>query len=352
MTIQELNSEIKLNFPPYKSKLQTGNIKNVTKKYLDDFYNLISKVDENFLDGNKEFYLQKIQLQSINIIKSIDHFLHGEIIEYYLTIYDTFFNSNLGVKNIYYKKWPAKVPFYRLRTNQPNKKFKNFEMFHIPFEEVRRTSNQRFSLSGHPALYLGSSTFICWQELMNPTLENCNFSVFRNEFEMNLFDLTPPTILRAEDILRFPLIISTSIKLDNNGYAFKPEYIIPQALYFSLLRFNKIDLIKEQSEVKKIDGLVYLSTHISNDLLFEDLNLMHNFVFPVDQVFEKGYCENLKKLFTVSEAKSVNDIWLKFPQLFFDFQSLSTYQEEYELSIFKIIEKYICGKTVIKSHIE
>lgn len=352
MNIEELNREIETNFPPYRNKITTGNIKNITKQYLDEFYILISKFEDNFWDKKEKVsILKKLEIQNINILKSIDYFLSGDIIDYYLIIYNTYFNSNIGYKNIYYKTWPSKQRFYRLRTNLPNKKFKNFEMFHIPFEEIRRTGNQRFSLSGHPALYLGSSTFVCWEELSNPTLENCNFSVLGNENKLNLFDLIPPKITKPEDVLRYPLIISSSIKLGNNEYSFKPEYIIPQALYFSMIKFNRDDLIKEKKEIEKLDGIVYLSTHISNDLLFDDLNLMHNFVFPVDRINENGYCDRLKKLFLISESKSVNDLWLKYPQLFVNMEMFSSYKDEYELSIFHTIEKYLNGKKVTKSFI-
>lgn len=347
MDLIEFDKKIKENFPPYKNKHLTGNVLNITENYLNEFYDLVSEIDESIY-GNivKENILSKTKIQNKNILKAIKHFLSGEIIEYYLVIYNTFFNSNLGLRNIYYKKLPQRIPFYRLRTNAPNKKFKSHEMFHIPFEEVRRTGNQRFSLSGHPALYLGSSTYICWEELSNPSLETCNFSVLSNEEEVVLFDLTPPSkINKMEDILRYPLIISSSIKFTDNGFPFKPEYIIPQAIYFSLLKFNK-DLIKEDIDIKKLNGIIYLSTHISHELLFSDLNLMCNYVFPVENISEKGYCERLKVLFSVSESKSINDLWLKHPQLFME---KTSYTEEYELSIFKTVEKYICGKTVNKS---
>ncbi|WP_415325955.1 hypothetical protein [Chryseobacterium sp. MMS23-Vi53] len=352
MDLIEFNKKVKETFPPFNNKHLTGNILNITESYLTEFYRIVSEIDENIY-GNivKENILDKIKIQNENILKSIKYFLAGEIIEYYLSIYDTFFNSNLGLRNIYYKKLPKRIPFFRLRTNTPNKKFKSNEMFHIPFEEVRRTGNQRFSLSGHPALYLGSSTYICWEELSNPSLETCNFSVLSNEEEVTLFDLTPPSkIKRMEDILRYPLIISSSIKFTDNGFPFKPEYIISQAVYFSLLKFNKDLLLEKDVDVKKLDGIIYLSTHISNELLFSDLNLMCNYVFPVKNIEEKGYCEKLKKLFSVSESKSINDLLLKYPQLFIE--EKTTYIEEYELSIFKTIEKYICGKTVFKSLIE
>lgn len=330
----------------------SGNILEITENYLSEFYSLVSEIDDYIYgDITKNHILYKIKIQNDSILKAIKHFLAGEIIEYYITIYDTFFNSNLGLRNIYYKKFPEKIPFFRLRTNSPNKKFKNHEMFHIPFEEVRRTRNQRFSLSGHPSLYLGSSTYICWEELSNPSLETCNFSVLRNEEEVVLFDLTPPSeIKKMEDILRYPLIISSSIKFTDNGFTFKPEYIIPQAIYFSLLKFNK-DLLAKEKEVNinKLDGIIYLSTHISHELLFSDLDLMCNYVFPVENIAERGYCERLKKLFSISEPKSINDLWLKFPHLFLE---KTTYQEEYELSIFNTIEKYICGKTVFRSLID
>ena len=350
MNFQDLNQHIKISFPPYVNNKASGNIRSITKDYLDEFSCLISNItDVNFDYYTKSHILKFLQIQRDAIIKAIDHYLAGEIIEYYTEIYSAYFDGSFMQKQIFFKTIGPKSPFFRVRINQPNKTYKNHEMFHIPFEQIHRTGNQRFSLSGHPALYLGTSAFVCWEELSKPPLEHCNFSVFINQRVINVFDLTPPIIKKADDILRFPLIIASSIRLNNKGFNFKPEYIIPQALYFGLIKFNRTDLKKEAQPIDKLDAILYLSTHISHELLFDDPNLMCNFVFPVEQICEKGYCENLKQLFIVSEGKSFNDLWLKFPRLFVNNE---TYTEEYEQSIFKTIEKYISGKTVKKSFIE
>lgn len=351
MDYPEFNEKIKNSFPPFVNKKVSGNIRGITKSYLDEFSELVSNItDLNFDQYSKSCTLAFLEIQKDSIIKAIDHYLAGEIIEYYAEIYSAYFDGSFLKKQIFYKTIPPRSPFYRLRINKQNRSYKNHEMFHIPFEEIHRTGNQRFSLSGHPALYLGTSAFVCWEELSNPPLDNCNFSTFSNQRALNIFDLTPPVVKKAADILRFPLIIASSIRLNNDGFNFKPQYIIPQALYFSLIKFNRTDLKKEATvPINKIDGILYLSAHIADELLFNDLDLLCNFVFPVEQVCENGHCENLKNLFIVSDGKSINDLWLKFPSLFINDE---TYEEEYDLSVFRTIEKYICGKTVKKSYID
>ncbi|WP_052675768.1 hypothetical protein [Paenibacillus sp. IHBB 10380] len=48
------------------------------------------------------------------------------------------------------------------------------EMFHIPFELKGRAATQRYSIPGLPSLYLGSSCYICWEELHRPDLNTVN----------------------------------------------------------------------------------------------------------------------------------------------------------------------------------
>lgn len=351
MDFLEFNKQIKNSFPPFVNNKRSGNIRNITKSYLDDFSDLVLNItDVNFDYYTKSHTLTFLQIQRDSIIKAIDHYLAGEIIEYYTEIYNAYFDGSFLQKQIFFKTIKPKSPFYRLRINNPNRSYKNHEMFHIPFEEIHRTGNQRFSLSGHPALYLGTSSFVCWEELSKPSLENCNFSSFSNQKALNILDLTPPIVKNAMDILRFPLIVASSIRLNNDGFNFKPQYIIPQALYFSLIKFNRTVLKEEYTApIDKIDGIMYMSTHIADELLFDDPNLLCNCVFPVEHVSEKGYCENLKQLFVISEGKSINDLWLKFPSLFINNETDS---EEYEFSVFRTIEKYICGRTVKKSFID
>lgn len=353
MNYEDLNLIIRKNFPPYTHKYKSGNIITITKKYLNHFVEVIQELDDKcFKVIKKNAIINNLKYQNAQIIKALDLFLSGEVIEYYTLIYDTYFNGKNEIKNVYFKTIPKHSPFFRLRENSlPNKNFKYNEMFHIPFEEVRRTGNQRFSLSGYPSLYLGNSTYICWEELSRPSIEKSNFSVLRNEREIRMFDITPPFVVgKEEDILRFPLGISSAIKFTDSQFPFKSEYLIPQAIFYSLLRFNKIDVL-EHSHIYKLDGIMYKSPLVGEELLFSDDNQMYNYVFPVSRIEESGFCPELKKLFTVSESKTFNDIWLKYPQLVFD-PSPDELKDEYEFSIFHIIEKFLKGKTVKKHNLD
>lgn len=356
MTYEELNLIIIDNFPPYVNKYKAGNIKNITEKYLSHFLEIIKNLDDScFIKNDRDIIEKKIEFQNSRILKSLEHFLSGEVIEYYTLIYDTFFNSKTELKSIYFKKIPKHSPLFRLRENKPNRNFKHTEMFHIPFEEIKRSSNQRFSLSGFPSLYLGNSTYICWEELSRPSMEKSNFSVFRNERDISMFDITQPFKIKSEeDLLRFPLSIASSIKFTDSEFPFKSEYLIPQAIFYSLLRFNKVD-VKGNSKIHKLDGIMYMSPIISEDTLFTHPDQMYNYVFPVNNIKDSGFCTELKKLFNVSESKTINDIWLKYPQLLFNFDlelNSSDNIDQYNLSIFYIIEKFLMGKTVKKFYLE
>ncbi|MCT3845998.1 hypothetical protein HZQ52_14300 [Elizabethkingia anophelis] len=353
MKYQELNKLIRNNFPPFVNKYKTGNIKIITEQYLTEFYNLINQLDESCFKNSKELIINKLQFQNDSIINSINHFLSGELIEYYTLIYDTYFSSKTQLKSIYYKTIPKHSPLFRLRENLPNKNFKGHQMFHIPFEETKRTGNQRFSLSGYPSLYLGNSTYICWEELSRPSLDKCNFSVLRSERNMHMFDITPPLEVKEEDdILRFPLGISCSIKYTDNLFPFKGEYIISQAVFYSLLRFNRLDT-NEKDIPHKLDGIMYLSPLVSQETLFSDFNNMYNYVFPVEKIEEKGFCNQLKSMFNISDSATMNDIWLRYPQLFASFPedySMSNINK-YEMSVFSILEKYLMGTSVKKNYL-
>lgn len=353
MNFDELIQAYKLKLPPFNNFKGETDIRLRTENHIQDFIHLVNEVDENsfiLLGAEKSIILNQLQIQNNKITKAIDSFLNGDIIECYNIIFQTYFDINDGIKNLFYKPLPARVPFYRMRVNNTNQLFSEKEMFHIPFELIHKTNNQRFSLSGYPCLYLGNSSYICWEELNKPNLNNCNFSILGNEEALNFFDLTPPNIIKNQfDILRFPLIIASSIKCSPQKSTFKPEYIIPQAILHSLIRFNKVDFKSFTKTINHIDGIIYLSPLISNGLMFDDLNHMHNYVIPTINKSASGYCKRLSQLFIISEGQSINNLWLRFPQIFADIDE--DVNDKYNLSVFNIIEKYLKSKNVKKSFI-
>ena len=45
------------------------------------------------------------------------------------------------------------------------------DLFHVPFEEREKLASQRYSIPGVPCLYLGSSAYVCWEELGRPEFQ-------------------------------------------------------------------------------------------------------------------------------------------------------------------------------------
>jgi hypothetical protein len=78
---------------------------------------------------------------------------------------------------------------YRIRSDRseftiPDRR----DIFHVPFEKRRLVGNQRYSITGLPCLYLGSSLWICWEELGRPPLNSLWVSRFRVARPVNVLD--------------------------------------------------------------------------------------------------------------------------------------------------------------------
>lgn len=131
------------------------------------------------------------------------------------------------------------------------------DIFHVPFEKRRLVGNQRYSITGLPCLYLGSSLWICWEELGRPPLDSLWVSRFRITKPVSVLDFlfsphqawrmsealrrgNPRAIDRSsEEILKtrfnteflksyascWPLFAACSIRRDQRTGPFVPEYI-------------------------------------------------------------------------------------------------------------------------------
>ena len=70
----------------------------------------------------------------------------------------------LIIRNFSYKEIPF---FFRFRCGN-NYDYSINDLFHIPYSKRTLVNNYRYSIAGHPSLYLGQSTFVCWNELRKP----------------------------------------------------------------------------------------------------------------------------------------------------------------------------------------
>ena len=96
------------------------------------------------------------------------------------------------VKEITIGILPKGARLYKARVAESNYLFSQDEMFHIPYEKRNKIGNQRFSVSGLPCLYLGSSSYICWEELGRVDFSACNFCGFTNISDVDLYDFALP----------------------------------------------------------------------------------------------------------------------------------------------------------------
>ena len=185
------------------------------------------------------------------LIKAEESFLSGNIIACYQIITDLIYNQ-LNKFYISHKINEGEL-FYRMRENNTGHLYSAEQMFHIPFQLRRLVGNQRFSVTGHPSLYLGRSIYVCWEELNRPKFDTANIVAFRAKRELNLLDLRMPNNINImDDLYRIPLIIASSIKTKDSNLPFKPEYIISQAILHSIVNENrKID------NSKNYDGIIY-----------------------------------------------------------------------------------------------
>lgn len=200
--------------------------------------------------------------------------------------------------------------FYRTRFGG-DKHLTRPELFHNPFDKRHLVNTNRYSIPGFPALYFGSSVYVCWEEYNKPDMNKLYFSRFSNvrdlkvikiqrlaEFLKTLPDEDDPAYndpVYLDEVLRylalFPLFIACSIKTSQITGSFKPEYIIPQML---LQYIATRDIV---------DGIMFPSTKVDYNSIKEVP--AYNYVFPVKSVAEKGYCAELINIFEMTEPTSL-----------------------------------------------
>lgn len=175
-----------------------------------------------------------------------------------------FEDKNISVENI---------EFYRARVSQGNEKYVAKEMLHVPFDQRGKVGNERFSISGLPCLYLGSTTYCCWIEMRRPTDENFNVAAIRLIEDFEILNLTINSVTLPFFFKEFEkrkndsktdnyaktlfklwiLTLVTSFTVLEKNRTFKSEYIIPQMI---MLGCRKAD----------IDGVAYLSKQVNDDV--------------------------------------------------------------------------------------
>lgn len=281
--------------------------------YFEDIQEMLNDVDNaeliaiaNSFGWNREQLIKNFWYLTESIIRTVHLMYDGKPAQ----AYNFFKNKVLSVRfDGDDKRYIDSIPvygikgtsFYRLRKKEGNMVFGNDNLFHIPFELRTEVKPQRFSILGHPSLYLGASMFICWHEMGAPNISEMYASRYTINEGTALLDLSIPnefvSLSEASErerafhfILAYPLIAAISVLVKKPESPFKPEYIIPQLL----MQFARNE--------KKIDGIMHSSTKLIDRNINEAWNFK-NVVLPVLSNKDSGYCEKLRNKFIISEPK-------------------------------------------------
>ncbi|MPQ31242.1 hypothetical protein E4V42_07300 [Clostridium estertheticum] len=174
---------------------------------------------------------------------------------------------------------------------------------------------QRYSIPGLPSIYLGSSVYVCWEELDRPDkdeMQECKLLTKTNNYKILDFAFRPSKIAEiiryeldvfnpdesdsrtiylnnvlSSRVTLWPLIAACSIMVSDKNDSFKPEYIIPQLL---------LQWVRLKPDYK---GIRYFSVMV--DYSIQDY-LCINYVFPAITYKQAGLCSNLMEMFKISET--------------------------------------------------
>lgn len=236
--------------------------------------------------------------------------------------------------------------WYRSRMVDGRKRvLKAQEMFHVPFELIRKIGNNRFSISGYPCLYLSNTIWACWEEMKEPAMEDFCTSLVKPTKDIELLDLRFPNTQynqTIENVLySLPLIIACSIEVEYPDDPFKPEYIIPQIVMLALVNHEKYQ------------GCSFTSTKKIDNFDWPD-DLLCNIAMPVKCVNKTGLCQKLTDSFLISDSinykyevlkckiapvREASDASIK--EIFGGPHVEPTIYEDYEGSIFGQLEKIL-----------
>lgn len=88
---------------------------------------------------------------------------------------------------------------------------------------------------------------------------------------------------------------------------FRPDYIIPQMLLEYLIDCKYSEMLNGENEI--IAGIRYHSVKRPMFPLQDEKKYV-NYVFPVQESRDKGFCEKLKRVFQIQEVTFLKNIWV------------------------------------------
>lgn len=284
-------------------------LKNILLNYENFFLKFLNEIIDKEIpkaDNNKK-YLILNEIKNLNqvIISTVNKYYEGKPFDS-----NKIFSDGIKDRFLEFLQIESEVPiattFYRARIGN-EKQYSKKDLFHIGFEKRHLVSTNRYSIPGIPALYLGDSAYVCWEEFNRPRFRELWFSKLENSKPLKIIEILlindALEKINAENktsrikiihliryLIYFPITLSCTIKVKHNG-SFKPEYIISQILLEYVLKNEKIDGIKFPSTKIKYEQISNIGCY--------------NYIFPVKTNKKEGVCDKLVESFNMTEPTSL-----------------------------------------------
>lgn len=278
-----------------------SHVSNLLKKYVE----ILGELDEDKRPAQWETIINNIQVLSKMIKECLKRVYMGQHSSAY-NLFRKRMNEIIGFPG-FVQELSEGMSFYRMRVygddvaETPNSK----GLFHIPFDKRGIVKTERYSTPGYPCLYLGFSSYVCWEEMNRPNLDKCYVSKLRLDRKINVVNLALPeeVIWKNEgavigDLHRYPLIIASMVMVKNKKDTFKPEYIIPQLMMEWIL---EMQISKKRED--PIYGAYYSSAHYKNGLDYFRL-FFGNLAIPAISPFDGKLSKELCDMFSITEPTS------------------------------------------------
>lgn len=277
----------------------------------EDYKTFVNRIFKEFLEKLKDVEdFEDISFSNLSIIERQNHLvdtIKSAISNYYDGKPASAFSElekglKSNIKNfeeiLNVRDFFPETDFYRIRIHKLNFPLLPENFFHIPFDLRGKIKTQRFSIPGFPSLYLGTSSYLCWEELSRPNLNDFQIVRLKNTELLKVIDLAPPKGDKISPyeyykyLMIWPIVFACSVRVRDYEDYFKPEYIIPQLLLQWVRKDNRID------------GISYQTTHINFKESLSKGEFL-NVVLPVKENKTRGLCSELEKKFLMTESTSV-----------------------------------------------
>lgn len=284
----------------------------INKEQCAKFKEVVNGIDEtsieNFFDELKNIYLDWINANTSNAITKFKNLM----VEYELFQ----FSKPLKKHEVYFKG---------RKTEQVITKW---DMFHIPFNKRYLINNQRFSLTGQPMVYIGSSVLNVAKEIESDDVKKIKFSTFQvKEDSLKIYDLKNNFIETETDIIvgdlletpdngytsaKFFKIILASVcsfqkRQELSGYSFCEEYVLPQILA-QILKTEEFNGVSYNS-TKRYENIANTCENNNfnddyykeNIAIFTELNTEHVYDKNLYDKLSISVPINFEKIFSVTK---------------------------------------------------